>query len=51
MRKMNENVESPAPDPGNSAPEKWTEPMDASDMDRVVNRLMYETSINEGDDA
>lgn len=36
----NETPEQPAPDPGNSPPETWTEEMTADEIDEVTKRLL-----------
>lgn len=36
-------VDSPAPDPGNSPPEKWTEPMAEDEVREVAQKLEEES--------
>lgn len=37
------NDERPAPDPGNSPPEKWTEDLDPTEAQEIADRLQRES--------
>ena len=41
-REAQVDVDTPAPDPGNSPPEDWTENLDPAELEQIAERLQRE---------